>query len=77
MATKKECDRCGFQWDPSETVGGFGEQRGDSQLCTVQIRLPKDEGNFRRPALTKKVELCQNCARHIAKELERKGRKES
>jgi ribosomal protein S27AE len=65
MATKKECDRCGKQWDPNETEAGFGEGRGDSELCIVRLELPKSDGRYDRPAVTKKVELCQNCGRLI------------
>jgi hypothetical protein len=69
MATKKECDRCKKQWDPTETTGGWGESAGDKELCTVSISLPQDTTKHSRPAVNKQAELCQDCGRRILAEL--------
>jgi|SRR5712664_1154840 len=66
MATKKECDRCSKQWDPTQHYGS----KGDSELATVDVLAPYQSSRYDRPLISKCYELCQSCVRHIIKELE-------
>lgn len=67
MATKKECDRCGKQWDMSVSRGEYDD--GGSELCSISMSIPKKPGahwkNDAAKALSLHKELCQDCARDI------------
>lgn len=71
MATKKECDRCGKQWEPNtqEQYSDYERGYGDKELCTITYTLPGGNGYLQSKAEGSK-ELCQQCARHILKELQ-------
>lgn len=71
MATKKECDRCGKQWEPKtqEQYSDYERGYGDKELCVVSYNLPAGAG-YKQPKIDGSKELCQRCARHILKELE-------
>lgn len=65
MATKKECDRCGKQWQPTP-----GET--DEELCQIGVFLPYAKAlpptaNTKawtdRPKIADTLDLCQRCAR--------------
>lgn len=72
MASIKECDRCGKQWNPEKDATAYS--KGDTELCHASISIPRDPRRTNRPEVNKSVELCQDCARHIAKQLEPAGR---
>lgn len=75
MAIKRECDRCGKQWDVNkdrdEDFGTTGE------LCTLNMSIPQKPGTryenrnttYGETVNPKSIdwELCQDCAREIYK----------
>lgn len=65
MATKKECDRCGKQWDPNKT----GQRDGvDNELCVISVTAPRRNYNgfsSKGEEIRSVKEVCQGCARLI------------
>lgn len=63
MATKKECDRCGNQWDPSAN----NDDAGDTETCHVTVTVPDAYTRSYRRETSQAFELCQKCTGLVLK----------
>lgn len=62
MATKKECDRCGKQWEHKPTFG----RETDPNLGVATFTAPPDRSNYRfRDTISATLEMCQPCIRDV------------
>lgn len=75
MALKRECDRCGKQWEPKNSVFDEEYAADDTQLGIVIVTIPSDHRNH--TSVSKQYDLCQKCARLVNEACQKITRGES